>query len=192
MQCPCDPLQDAVDVLQDLVIPEPQDLIAVSAQPLIPNGVALALRMLSAINFYDQALFAADKINNVGSDRLLPDEFHSIEGSRTKARPKPLFGNGRVAAKASRGACRCRSCPTHEAALSLAVRASRPERPTIRCGASAPSPRSCGERVGVRGSCHRFDGAQSHHTFSTSGRPSRPCGRKIKVMARIENAATSL
>src|SRR5262249_26258334 len=30
------------------------------------------------------------------------------------------------------------------------------------------------------------------HTFSTSGRPSRPCGRKISTIARMEKAATSL
>ena len=30
------------------------------------------------------------------------------------------------------------------------------------------------------------------HTFSTSGRPSRPEGMKISTMARIEKAATSL
>ena len=31
-----------------------------------------------------------------------------------------------------------------------------------------------------------------HHTFSTSGRPKMPCGRKIIVTARIEKVATSL
>ena len=30
------------------------------------------------------------------------------------------------------------------------------------------------------------------HTFSTSGRPRMPCGRKIITIARIEKAATSL
>ena len=30
------------------------------------------------------------------------------------------------------------------------------------------------------------------YTFSTSGRPSSPCGRKIMAMTRIEKAATSL
>ena len=30
------------------------------------------------------------------------------------------------------------------------------------------------------------------HTFSTSGRPRMPVGRKISTMIRIENAATSL
>ena len=46
--------------------------------------------------------------------------------------------------------------------------------------------RSVGARGGVR---HLVRHGQ---TFSTSGRPRRPCGRKIIVMARIENAATSL
>jgi hypothetical protein len=32
----------------------------------------------------------------------------------------------------------------------------------------------------------------ARQTFSTSGRPSRPVGRKISTMIRIENAATSL
>ena len=41
-----------------------------------------------------------------------------------------------------------------------------------------------GGNVGCR--CH------GDQTFSTSGRPSRPEGRKISVIARIENAATSL
>ena len=33
---------------------------------------------------------------------------------------------------------------------------------------------------------------QGAQTFSTSGRPSRPVGKKISTMASIENAATSL
>ena len=32
----------------------------------------------------------------------------------------------------------------------------------------------------------------SCHTFSTSGFPKMPCGRKISVIARMEKAATSL
>ena len=35
-------------------------------------------------------------------------------------------------------------------------------------------------------------GRKLRHTFSTSGRPSRPDGMKMSTMARIENAATSL
>src|ERR1700736_5062467 len=39
-----------------------------------------------------------------------------------------------------------------------------------------------------RGCCH----APARQTFSTSGRPRRPVGRKISTIIRIENAATSL
>ncbi len=35
-------------------------------------------------------------------------------------------------------------------------------------------------------------GSTKVYTFSTSGRPSRPVGKKISTMASIENAATSL
>ncbi len=46
-----------------------------------------------------------------------------------------------------------------------------------------------GAKVGSRLGRGRFRPCQ---TFSTSGRPSSPEGRKIRVMARIEKAATSL
>ena len=46
----------------------------------------------------------------------------------------------------------------------------------------------------LQGDEERFAPGGSHpaQTFSTSGRPRRPDGMKISVMARIENAATSL
>ena len=44
--------------------------------------------------------------------------------------------------------------------------------------------------VGTRGGVRRLVGHL--HTFSTSGRPRMPWGRKIMVMARMEKAATSL
>src|SRR5262249_1006560 len=46
---------------------------------------------------------------------------------------------------------------------------------------------------GARGRA-RFGGGDRHvaQTFSTSGRPSRPVGRKMSTTIRIEKAATSL
>jgi hypothetical protein len=35
--------------------------------------------MLPAIDFDDQAMLAADEINNVRSDRLLPNKLHSVQ-----------------------------------------------------------------------------------------------------------------
>ena len=49
----------------------------------------------------------------------------------------------------------------------------------------------CANGIDVGGGCSLFP-THGHQTFSTSGRPSRPEGRKIKTIARIENAATSL
>ena len=50
---------------------------------------------------------------------------------------------------------------------------------------ATPGAREAGVRTRV---CH----AGARQTFSTSGRPSRPVGRKISTMIRIEKAATSL
>ena len=58
--------------------------------------------------------------------------------------------------------------------------ANRPAKP-----ASLTARATCGAR-------RRGGHVRPSHTFSTSGRPSRPCGMKISVIARIENAATSL
>ena len=46
------------------------------------------------------------------------------------------------------------------------------------------------DRIDVGGRYSRF--TRRHQTFSTSGLPSSPEGRKINTIARIENAATSL
>src|SRR5664279_4939545 len=40
----------------------------------------------------------------------------------------------------------------------------------------------------TRGEVRKAGAALPSHTFSTSGRPNRPCGRKIKVMASTEKA----
>jgi len=48
-------------------------------EPAISGQIALVFGVLSAINFNDQTPFAADEINDVGADRLLPDEFHAAK-----------------------------------------------------------------------------------------------------------------
>jgi hypothetical protein len=62
---------------------------------------------------------------------------------------------------------------------------------------SAPTPltptlsRKREREIGAR-SGEGLEGGASHQTFSISGRPSRPEGRKIRTTMRIEKAATSL
>jgi hypothetical protein len=175
--------------------------------------------MLPPIDFDDQAMFTADEIYNVRSDRLLPHKLHSVKRTRAKSIPKSLFRYRGISAQPSR-IVHCNFCATHEA--TPVRRSSRPDKlgRQIGLGSTAgaskaplllplPSIRAstpvfdglCGERVGVSGPLPRdslrISGKPIHnhmrlYTFSTSGRPSRPWGRKISVMARIEKAATSL
>src|SRR5215468_6933870 len=116
--------------------------------------------MLTAIDFDYHAVFPTDEIYNVRSDRPLPYKFHSVERARAEPVPKALFRERGIPAQPARDAC-----------FSL-VRA-------------LPPPLSpWGQRVGVRGAFPKLTlGRHRLYTFSTSGRPSRPWGRKISVMA---------
>jgi len=52
----------------------------VPAQPIIANLISAAIGMLAAIDPYDQSAFPADKIDDIGTDRLLA---HELEASET-------------------------------------------------------------------------------------------------------------
>jgi len=54
--------------------------------------------VLSAIDFDDEAPFAADKINNETSDGVLPDEFMTVQRAGAEVIPQLQLRIGRVAA----------------------------------------------------------------------------------------------
>ena len=60
-------------------------------EPSIAYRVALVGRMLAAIDFDDQSLLSADKINDVRPDRLLADEFVAAQASRAQLAPETKF-----------------------------------------------------------------------------------------------------
>jgi len=72
-------LQDAFDVLEYLVVPDPDDLVAEPDQQCVPLAICRALCMLAAVDFDDQMPFAADEVRAVGTYRLLADEFEAAE-----------------------------------------------------------------------------------------------------------------
>src|SRR5215471_13346787 len=80
--------------------------------------------MLAPIDFNDQTLFPANKVHDVRSDGLLPDEFQFVERTRTETIPKSVFGNGGISAQPSRRVRLCDLSATHEAALTLQKRTS--------------------------------------------------------------------
>src|SRR4051812_21048533 len=96
---------------------------------------------------------------------------------RAQSKPNPLFSFGhRIAKRAGIGPVTDRN------------RAMGHELPPSRIASRSDLPRKGGgEDVAWQGDTHQQD-----HTFSTSGRPRMPVGRKINTMIRIEKAATSL
>ncbi len=94
MQRVCNRLHNPVHVDDDIVVPEPQDAIAVNVKPTVAGSIPTAFRVLPTVQLDDHAAVAADQIDDVRSDRFLANELHSMNGSRTEAVPKLLFCNG--------------------------------------------------------------------------------------------------
>jgi len=67
-----DCLQDTSAVLENVVVPEPNDPPTGSAQRFIPSIMIARAAMLSTIRFDDEARFHTSKVYHVGRDRMLP------------------------------------------------------------------------------------------------------------------------
>ena len=72
-------LQHAFDVLEYLVVPDPDDLVTEPGQKSVSLVILLVVRMLAAVDLDDQILLAADKVGIVGAYRFLADEFEAAE-----------------------------------------------------------------------------------------------------------------
>ena len=93
------PLQYTLHLQHHLVIPKPQQAIALSAQPCIPTSVVAYLRvMLPAVEFNDQSLLHADKIDDVAAYGFLSLEFNAHKAMRPQVIPQPLLDRCWVAA----------------------------------------------------------------------------------------------
>ena len=79
-------MHDAIGIAQDIVVPEAQDAIASLLEPArAPRVFRLALRMLPAINFNDEACLGAEEIDDVRTDRLLAAEAKPAELTAAQA-----------------------------------------------------------------------------------------------------------
>jgi hypothetical protein len=71
--------QDTFEVGQHFIFPEAQDPEAVLLQELRSRVICRGLLgMLSAIDFNDQSIFNADKIDDVWSDRVLAAKLEAV------------------------------------------------------------------------------------------------------------------
>jgi hypothetical protein len=96
-----DCFKNAGYVAKHIIIPEPQFPVVVIDEPLVANSIARIVRMLSSVDFNDEATFTANQIDGVWTDRLLPDELVATQRARPEAIPQRIFGVGRIAAQTS-------------------------------------------------------------------------------------------
>jgi len=92
---PLDRLQHAVEIAIDVVVADARDSIALRAQETCAPLVAadfVVRRMRRTVRLDDECGLATDEIHEIGSDRLLPDEFEPVEAARAQAAPKQALG----------------------------------------------------------------------------------------------------
>ena len=88
-----DRFEHLVPILEDGVVPEPQDPEPARVQPPRPHGINFRLLgVLIPIEFHDEAPFETDEIGDVGSDRGLPTESATVELTVAQVIPQMPFG----------------------------------------------------------------------------------------------------
>jgi hypothetical protein len=87
---------DAVCVREHIVVPEPKHVPPLVFQPDCAHAISLAVRMLAAVGFDDQAVPRAGEIDDERSDRKLPAKAVAAQSAVAQYRPKPTLGVGRI------------------------------------------------------------------------------------------------
>ena len=96
-----DRFENVRHVAQHIVVPKPQDAIVVVDKPFVANRVAPVVRVLTSVNFDDEAVFTANQVDRIGTDRLLPNELEAIEPARPETKPQRGLRIGGCFTKAS-------------------------------------------------------------------------------------------
>jgi hypothetical protein len=104
-QLNANPLQNTVDIVQNLVVPESQDTITLGCQ----SGTALLivdllLCMLSAIGLNDEPGMETDEIHDVGTNHLLAPKLESGQPACPEVSPQHALCVAGLVAHGS-GAC---------------------------------------------------------------------------------------
>jgi hypothetical protein len=84
-------IQDSFNIAVDFIIMKTSDTVATIAQDLFSRGVATALivgRVCRAVEFHDKLFLSANKVGEIGSDGLLPNELEPAEKAVSKSPPK--------------------------------------------------------------------------------------------------------
>jgi hypothetical protein len=106
-------LQHVIETLENLVVPEPDDAIAVVRQLGAPSLVGRhPLGMLPAVEFDDELARRTGEIGNAPTDRMLPSEFPRHDAFAQRP-PEDAFDIRRLTAEASCDFCSRSELPCH-------------------------------------------------------------------------------
>jgi|GEM_PF-5566792 len=96
-------LQNAIKILKNFIVPEPDDAIAMRFDKLGSHDIARAARVLPAVQFDHQLELATGKVSNKITNRKLPGKLDAHLPC-AKMRPQAAFSISHVAAQFVRGA----------------------------------------------------------------------------------------
>ena len=77
--------------MKDIVVPEPENRVALLAQTAIPNFIRSRFIVLPAVDFNNQTFFAANKIADIADYRDLSSELVSVDLTIANPIPKDCF-----------------------------------------------------------------------------------------------------
>lgn len=80
--------EDAFGVVEDVAVPEAQDAKALAFEPVCAfRVVQRPLRMLATVNFDNEPMLKADKVDDIRADRRLAAEATAIELTEAQMAP---------------------------------------------------------------------------------------------------------
>src|SRR4051812_13325183 len=98
-----DGVENAVEIVAQLGIPEPEHAVAFAFEPAGPGFVPeshVVPAVVPAVKFDEQSCLQASEIRHITADRNLPAKMAAVEGNAFKRSPEFLLGLGRGGAKA--------------------------------------------------------------------------------------------
>ena len=91
--------KNARQVAENVVVPKSQNTIVVIDEPFVANHVARVVGVLASIQLNNETTFTADKVDSVGTDRLLPNKFVTVQPARSKLVPENCLCVGGVSSQ---------------------------------------------------------------------------------------------
>jgi hypothetical protein len=80
--------KNARQVAENVVVPKSQNTVVVIDEPFVANHVARVVGVLASIQLNNETTFTADEVDSVGTDRLLPHKFVTVQPARSKLVPE--------------------------------------------------------------------------------------------------------